>query len=119
MEVSRRPHGNYAKGLEIVETGTESLMGKKPISQWRRLVKAKWPSYYWIQGDGRYAVVNPCRYLTVELFETRDEALKRFRLYQRIPCGGQCWRSCHLMSDLKTDRTVYDKKALAFWAISM
>jgi len=55
----------------------------------------------WISGDGPVALLAPCRVLTVTLWPTREEALKRKALIDSSGWGGVCWRSRHTIVDLR------------------
>jgi len=67
----------------------------------------RWPKAEWIVGKGPYALVAECRYLTVSLWPSKDDAEK---CNSRLFCGGRCWgpgRSPHKIVDL-TQRAIQE-----------
>jgi hypothetical protein len=77
------------------------LMFEAPSKDWRRVAYRRWPDAAWVEGNGQFAFVEPCRVTTIHLFDTLEEAEK----YKRIPgyrCGGVCNRGLHYILDLST-----------------
>jgi len=56
------------------------------------------------QRDGRFAVVNPCRWRTIGLYADEEEARRDFEYFQRIPCTGGCNPDIHSLFDLKSGK---------------
>ena len=54
----------------------------------------------WVSGEGQFALLAPCRVLTVTLWDTRDEAEKEKTLMDQTACGGLCTPSLHEIIDL-------------------
>ena len=67
-------------------------------SQWRAKARRRWgKQVIAIEGDGRYAVLYPCRnQLTVVLCGTQAEAVT----VEDYQCGGACSRFLHSIEDL-------------------
>jgi hypothetical protein len=85
-------------------------MARKRLSAWEKAASKAWPHYEWIRGDGRYAVWNPCRWLTIELFANEQEAREQFAHYQRVPCGDLCRKNNHRLYDLETMEQLFEEE---------
>ena len=44
----------------------------------------------WVTGEGRYALVEPCRVLTIHLFAYKRDALSALKLANTAGCGERC-----------------------------
>ena len=44
----------------------------------------------WVTGEGRYALLEPCRVLTIQLHPSRHEALMARTLIDENGCGDNC-----------------------------
>ena len=66
--------------------------GKKRLTKeaWKRVARRRRRAAEWIGGKGKFAVVAPCRDLTVMLFKTVKEAEKWCRFIDGSGCGGGC-----------------------------
>ena len=70
-------------------------------NQWQSKANNLWGKRAeWVSGEGQFALLAPCRVLTVTLWETRDEAEKEKTLINQIACSGQCTPSLHEIVDL-------------------
>jgi hypothetical protein len=69
-------------------------------TKWQRKAWARWPDAWWISGDGPFAVVCPCRWLTIGLYKDEDDAAASFERQQRIPCGDCCDSDTHSLHRL-------------------
>ena len=68
---------------------------------WRAKAESRWGSQAtWISGDGRFALLAPCRHLSVSLYDTREEAENAKVSLAEIRCGGGCNPSSHELVDL-------------------
>lgn len=56
----------------------------------RSKAKKLWPRAEWIAGEGRYALVAPCRVTTVTLYQSLDEATLEKERIDIMGCGGVC-----------------------------
>lgn len=54
------------------------------------LAECTWPEAAYIVGDGAFAVLARCDIFTVTLYETIDEARRRFRALDANGCGQAC-----------------------------
>ena len=54
------------------------------------LARCGWPTAAWVTGDGEWAVLAPCRALTVSLWQSQDKALNALEFIDASGCGGQC-----------------------------
>ena len=61
---------------------------KAPNSRGRAI--NRWGSAWWIEGDGRFAAVDECRFLTVTLVETLRQARGHRKAVNETGCGGDC-----------------------------
>jgi hypothetical protein len=74
-------------------------------TSWRTKARRRWAKKAaWIDGDGAFALLAPCRVLTVTLWTTRDEAEREKTLIDSGGCGGQCNRLLHKIVDLNEER---------------
>jgi hypothetical protein len=70
-------------------------------SQWETKAKKKWgKKAAWIHGDGQFALLAPCRVLTVTLWPTLEEATKEKERIDQGACGGQCNPARHSIVDM-------------------
>ena len=70
-------------------------------SKWQDKANNLWrKKVAWITGDGQFALLAPCRVLTVTLWKTRDEAEKSKEGIDNLKCGGQCFPGLHRIVDL-------------------
>ena len=44
----------------------------------------------WVTGEGRYALMEPCRVLTIQLFLYKRDALSALKLVNAAGCGDGC-----------------------------
>jgi hypothetical protein len=79
------------------------------MSYYTNFAKRLAPAAEWITGDGAYAVIARCRYITVALYETRREAEFAEAFIGRIGCGGGC-RKNHSVVYLGTKPRAATKK---------
>lgn len=75
-------------------------------TNWTKIARTKFPSAEWVDGDGPFAFAAPCRWLTIQLFETEAEALAEDDRHQRVPCGDRCVLSQHSVFNLETGEQV-------------
>lgn len=66
-----------------------------------RLARAIWRKAEWIHGNGRFALLAPCRVLTISLHESMEAAEIVKKTIDRTGCGGFCYRSAHRIVDLE------------------
>ncbi len=64
---------------------------------WRAFAECAWPGAAWIEGEGRWASVAWCRDLTVQLFDSLDDAIAAQDAIDRKACGGACERRHELV----------------------
>jgi len=60
----------------------------------------RWPKAEWIHGEGKYALLAPCRVLTVSLWPTMKEAKESKKSIDETGCGGECHASHHEIVDM-------------------
>ena len=70
------------------------------MSSWQAKARKWWRKADWIQGDGPFAVLAPCRVLTVTLWETRAGAEEAKKSIDKAGCGGKCNPWQHKIIDM-------------------
>ena len=70
-------------------------------SQWQSKAHRLWgKKAEWIIGDGSFALLAPCRALTVTLWTSRAEAEESKTVIDETACGGLCTPQLHEIVDL-------------------
>ena len=65
-------------------------------TQWQSKANRLWGKRAeWVVGEGQFALLAPCRVLTVTLWETRDEAEKQKTFIDQTACCSQCTPNLH------------------------
>ena len=78
--------------------GSESIILKESDS-WYAEARRRWlGTAEWVTGEGPFALVEPCRVLTIQLFPTRDEALMAKFLVDGAGCGDGCLQDHRLVN---------------------
>lgn len=68
---------------------------------WRSKAKLRWDKQAaWIDGNGQFALLAPCRVLTVTLWKTLSEAERQKAIIDQYACGGRCSPRLHTIIDL-------------------
>ena len=58
---------------------------------WYAEVRRRWAGIAeWVVGDGRYALLEPCRVLTIQLFPSQWDALVARNVVNDVGCGEGC-----------------------------
>jgi hypothetical protein len=71
------------------------------MSSWQAKARKRWGRKAdWIQGDGPFAVLAPCRVLTVTLWDTRAGAEEAKKSIDKAGCGGKCNPRQHKIIDM-------------------
>jgi len=79
-----------------------SFSNKYP-DDWYAEVRRRWAGKAeWVIGNGRYALLEPCRVLTIQLFDSQYEALLERNLGNEFGCGDRCL-GAHEVVDLTHD----------------
>ena len=74
--------------------------------------RKRWRNAVWISGEGKWATLAHCNDLTVQLHETKSEAIKAKRIIDNCGCGGFCNMDHSIVDmDLKT-RKETEKEAI-------
>lgn len=72
------------------------------IEKYPNLARSLYPRAVWIAGDGRFALVAPCKKnWSITLWEERERAEECKAVIDRMGCGGFCWLNAHYIQDLK------------------
>lgn len=70
------------------------------MTKWERNLRKHFRGIVWVQGDGPFAALFPCRDLTVYLFDT-EEAAEAWIERVGNQCGGRCMgEHFHFVVDL-------------------
>jgi len=90
--VARELKGGPVEPLGVAPRGASAG------SQWRTSAEAKWgTTAVWINGDGRFAVLQPCsEQLTVTLCGSLVDAVR----VKKETCCSRCSKSRHMITDL-------------------
>jgi hypothetical protein len=54
------------------------------------MVRQLYPSAVWVMGQGEYATLARCRYLTIMLHPTEEQAQHELDVINKTGCGGDC-----------------------------
>ena len=74
-----------------------------PDDSWYAEVRRRWAGMAeWVSGEGRFALLEPCRALTIQLFESQWSALVARNQINDAECGEGCLGS-HEVIDLAVD----------------
>jgi len=76
--------------VSAAEWGEQFRAKRITKEAWKRVAKRRWRDAEWIEGKGKFAVVVPCRHLTVLPCKTREEAVGHLDFIDRVGCGGRC-----------------------------
>ena len=70
------------------------------LKSWYAETRLRWAGKAeWVTGEGRYALVEPCRVLTIRLFPNKRDAVAALKLANTAGCGPGCLRK-HRLVDL-------------------
>jgi hypothetical protein len=62
------------------------------VPEWSEIARSRWKDAAWIEGDGEWATLARCRFLTVDLYKTSEEAQTGKTWIDYYGCGEV---SCH------------------------
>lgn len=72
----------------------------KRSDSWYAEARRRWLGMAeWVTGEGQFALVEPCRVLTIQLFATQHDALMAKSLVDEAGCGERCDKD-HRLVDL-------------------
>ncbi len=60
------------------------------MSRWERKVRRIFPRSVWVDGDGPFALLCPCRDLSITLWPTEAKADEAMERVNATGCGGGC-----------------------------
>jgi len=93
----------WARFTSFLES-LECTCQARNMSDWESVALERWGSAIeWIKGSGPFALVAPCRALTVTLWDSEERAEEERLLINRTGCGGKCNWSLHAIIDLRED----------------
>jgi hypothetical protein len=80
-------------------------------SEWQYRAQRRWGrEAVWIVGDGPFALLAPCRQLSISLWQTREEAEEAKAHIDRVPCGGGCYETLKARDGLPTFHQIIDMR---------
>lgn len=75
------------------------MKAKSDKPTYNRYARSRWKGAEWVHGRGRWASLAWCRYLTIALFDRKENAVRAKEFIDKCGCGGCCYRR-HEIVDL-------------------